>query len=444
MTKEEHSQRDKEGYPFCFFVHELCSFQDYNLGRRGSKPILFRIYAPEPKWLAGRGFEEAGDVWYKRAERMKNPFKNLMKKEPSPDRQAAVDRLSDEEFLDHIYQKLLGREPDPVGRAHQLRFLRAGNSRAALVLNITEAPEFIFKVVKDNIHAYIELLPIRDEQPNRYEILGDRWGRERSLVFRMAEESDFDWLERKILENGYYERPGVWSFFIDEDKRMLADMAAEFEPRSLLDIGCANGAVLKCLLDKGITGEGVEISRMALDKAIPEVREKVHFGDLLDLRLGKTYDLVLGLDIFEHLNPRRLTDYIQETFRLTRKGGYLFANIPAYGNDAVFGEIFPVSFVDWDDDVATGRCFRVIPVDSYGYPKNGHLIGASTGWWVSQFERQGFQREVELEKALHRKYDAAMERISPARRAYYVFSKSGDRPRTASIIEKASSGRRED
>ncbi|MBN2408286.1 MAG: methyltransferase domain-containing protein [Candidatus Aminicenantes bacterium] len=370
-------------------------------------------------------------------------FLKISREKPLPADGSAVDRLTDEAFLDHIYKKLLGREPDPAGRAHQLKFLRAGNSRAALVLNITEAPEFIFKIVKDNIHAYIELLPIKDERPDRYEILSDRGGGEKTWIFRVREEGDFDWLERKILENGYYERPGVWSFLIDEDKRMLAEIASEFGPRSVLDIGCANGAVLKCLLDDGIRGEGVEISRMALDKAIPEVRDRIHCGDILDLRLAGSYDLVLGLDIFEHLNPRRLTHYIEEIFRLIGDGGYLFANIPAYGKDPAFGEIFPVAYREWDDDIAAGRCFRAIPVDSYGYPKNGHLIGAATEWWVMQFERCGFRRETDVEKALHEKFDAAMDRVSPARRAFYVFSRSSDRSKSAGIVAKMSSRRKD-
>jgi SAM-dependent methyltransferase len=374
---------------------------------------------------------------------LKSVFKKSRGKTVETDGRVDIDRLSDDEFLDYIYRRFLGREPDPEGRAHQLKFLRAGNSRASLVLNITEAPEFIFKVVKDNIHSYIELLPIKDERPDHFEIITDRSGREKTWVFRVREESDFDWLERKIIENGYYERPGVWSYIIDEDKRMLADIAAEFGPRSVLDIGCANGAVLKCLQDKGIRGEGVEISRMALDKAVPELRDRVHLGDILGLRLANRYDLVLGLDIFEHFNPRRLAEYIGEISRLTLDGGYLFANIPAYGPDKGFGEIFPVAYREWEEDIAAGRCFRVIPVDGYGYPKNGHLICAATGWWVEQFEGHGFRREDRLERVLHEKYDAVMDKISPARRSYYVFSKGPAGPRNEEILKRITSGRGE-
>lgn len=357
-----------------------------------------------------------------------------------PDGRPDLGRLSDEEFLDYIYKKMLGREPDPAGKADQLKFLRAGNSRAELVLNITEAPEYIFRTVRDNNQAYIEahiqVLPIKDERPAQFAMLIDSSGREKTWVYRAKTEADFDWIERKIIENGYYDRPGVWSFIIDEDKRMMAEVAAEFGPKSVLDFGCANGAVLKCLSDKGIYGEGIEISRIALDKAIPEVRDRIRLGDLLDLRLTRTYEVVLGLDIFEHLNPGKLPRYIAELHALVADGGYLYANIPAYGKDKLFGEIFGIAYREWEEDVAAGRPFRSIPVDNYGYPRNGHIICADTGWWVRQFEAAGFGREAELERALHRKYDAAMEKISPARRAYYVFSRNADAEKNRAVLDK--------
>jgi SAM-dependent methyltransferase len=357
-----------------------------------------------------------------------------------PDGRPDLERLSDVEFLDYIYKKMLGREADPAGKADQLAFLRAGHSRAELVLNITEAPEFIFKTVRDNNHAYIEahipLLPIKDERPAQFAMLTDASGREKTWVFRADAAADFDWIERKIIVNGYYERPGVWSFIIDEDKRLMAAVAAEFGPASVLDFGCANGAVLRCLLDQGIYSEGIEISRVALDKAIPEVRDRIHLGDLLILRLTRTFDVVLGLDIFEHLNPGKLPRYIAGLRALVADGGYLYANIPAYGRDEEFGEIFGLTYHEWEDDAAAGRPFRSIPVDNYGYPKNGHILCADTKWWARQFEAAGFRREARIERALHGKYDEAMETISPARRAFYVFSKNADAERNKAILER--------
>jgi len=301
-----------------------------------------------------------------------------------------------------------------------------------------EAPEYVFKIVRDNIPHYVKLLPIKDDRPARYEVRSDRSGIEKSWFYSVRDDADFDWLEQKIVKNGYYERPGVWSFIIDEDKRMMADIAAEFGPRTVLDFGCANGAVLKCLKDLGIAGEGVEISRLALDKAPDEIRDAIHIGDLMDLALPHAYDLFLGLDIFEHLNPNKLAGYIARIFDLINDGGHVYANIPAYGKDVVFGEIFEVDYPAWREDIAAGRCFRTIPVDEYGYPKNGHIICAGSDWWVDRFERAGFRRETEIERALHRKRDEAMEKISPARRSSYVFSKNAAPEGRQAILDRIS------
>ena len=237
---------------------------------------------------------------------------------------------------------------------------------------------------------YVKLLPIIDERPHRYRVERSRSGADKSRFFVAEDAADYDWLEAKIIGNGYYERPGVWSFIIDEDKRMMADIAASFTPRAVLDIGCSNGAVLKCLRDKGIYGEGVEVSRIALDKALPEIRDAIYFGDLLALSLPRRYDLILGLDVFEHLNPNKLDEYLARIFDLVEDGGYLFANTPAFGSDGVFGEIFRIDYPIWDEDAAAGRIFRAVPVDDYGYPKNGHLINADSDWWTRAFERHGF------------------------------------------------------
>jgi len=355
------------------------------------------------------------DAWYRLSGR-RAPGQNQTR--------PADDPRSDDQFLEQLYRELLGREPDPEGMATHLAYLRDGHSRATLVMHFVKSPEFIFRTIRDHIHDYVQLLPIIDERPDRYCIERNRSGDEKCRFFMAGSAADYDWLEAKIVGNGYYERPGVWSFIIDEDKRMMAEIAAGFGPRRVLDIGCSNGAVLKCLKDKGIDGEGVEVSRIALDKALPEIRDAIHLGDLLTLSLQNRFDLVLGLDVFEHLNPNKLDAYLSTIAGLVEDGGAVFTNIPAFGHDPAFGEVFRRDYPVWDEDAAEGRLFRAVPVDDYGYPKNGHLINAESDWWTRAFERHGFRRRIDLETDLHRAYDAAIDRIAPARRSFFVFSKA--------------------
>ncbi len=349
-----------------------------------------------------------------------------------------IDGLSDEEFVDFCYRRLLEREADPGGKALQVRFLAEGNPRAALILNFLDSREYARNIVKSTILSYVRALPIIDERPGDYGIVESLSGQGKVRVFRAASEADFDWLERKILDNEYYERPGVWGFEIDEDKRMMARIASFFAPARVLDFGCSNGGVLKCLYDLGIAAEGVEISSLALSKAFPEILGSIRVGDLLGLGLGRDYDLVMGLDIFEHLNPRKLGIYLARLGAILRDGGFLLANIPAFGKDEIFGEIFPMDLPGWAADAAAGRPFRSVPVDDFGYPRNGHLIGAEAGWWVARFAEHGFARETEIERALHRAFDAAMDGISPARKAYFVFSRNAPLSSVRAVVGRIS------
>jgi uncharacterized protein (DUF1501 family) len=52
-------------------------------------------------------------------------------------------RLSDAEFVDLVYENVLGRSADDVGRRHWLARLATGTSRGAVMLGFSESPEFI-------------------------------------------------------------------------------------------------------------------------------------------------------------------------------------------------------------------------------------------------------------------------------------------------------------
>ena len=344
---------------------------------------------------------------------------------------SGLDGRPDERFLEEVYQTLLGRGVDAMGRDHYLDYLRKGNSRLSLVLSIVRSEEYTNRIIRENTPE----IPIRPDRPDRYRLVKDIHGND-TWVFQAAEPADFDWLERKIIDNGYYEKPGVWSFLITEDKRLHAEIAALFEPSLVLDLGCANGPVMKCLHDLGIDSEGVDVSRLALAKAFPEVRDKIHLGDILGLEFSRPFDLILGLDIYEHLNPNKLPASIAKLAGLLKEGGFLFCNIPAIGPDEVIGEIFEVYLREWEDDLRQGRLFSTVHTDEAGYPYNGHIIGAGAAWWTERFEAAGLRRERDLERAFHQKYDEALTRIHVARRSFFVFSKSSEPGRLDRIVRR--------
>jgi hypothetical protein len=341
--------------------------------------------------------------------------------------------VSDRQFVDAAFRDILGREADQGGLAFYRGVLRSGVRRTAVLLDIMRSPEFQRSLAPPAPSALPNLVL---QRPERYRRTVDRNSRQSILVFDAASPSDVDWLEQAIIANGYYEEPGVWILDVDFDKRLVAEMIASFSPREALELGTAAGAVLECLDDLGIAAEGVEISGMAIAKAADRVRARIHQGDLLALELPAKYDLVFGLDVFEHLNPNKLDAYIARMAEITRDDALLFCNIPAFGEDAVFGTVFPFYVDGWEQQARDGGLLHTLHVEETGYPIHGHLTWATAPWWVRRFEAAGFMRDVEIERAFHRKYDGYMIKRSPARRAYFVFGKPGSAARRAEILER--------
>jgi hypothetical protein len=338
--------------------------------------------------------------------------------------------LSDTAFVERAYREVLGREADQDGLDYYRSRLRDGESRTGVLLGLAASDEFARRFAR----PAPKLASLRALRPDRYRQEVDQTTRQAVWVFDAAEPSDIDWLESRILENGYYEQPGVWNLGIDVDKRVMAEIVASFAPDRALELGCAAGAVLECLRLEGIRAEGVEISASAADQAPADVRSLIHRGDLLALDLPADYDVVFGLDVFEHLNPNRLDAYLRRLADLTRAGGYVFCNVPAFGDDPVFGTVFPFYLDGWRGEAGAGRSFSTLHVDDLGYPLHGHLVWADSAWWAGRFQAHGLRRETDLERALHGKYDAYIEKRSRARKSFYVFSKEADPARNARIL----------
>jgi SAM-dependent methyltransferase len=330
-----------------------------------------------------------------------------------------------------LYHELLGRPIDPDGLTAFRNALAHGTTRADVVLALATSNEYQARC-RDRLSISVSNSP-RSRRPDRYHFddVLSIW------VFTAESNSDFDWLEQAILGDGFYDKV-MWTLEVDADKRTMAEIISLLCIGRVLEIGCSSGAVLQELQDRGVSVEGIDISAVALEHASERVRNHIHYGDLLTLKLSNDFDTVVGLDIFEHLNPNRLEAYLDRLRTCLLPGGLLFAVIPAYGNDTVFGEILPYYISSWYSDAAAGQSFRALHVDSEGYPMNGHLIWADTSWWLDTFAAAGFVRRPAVEIALHEKYDDYLRVNAPFRRLFYVFS-VGDCPLETMIVERIQS-----
>ena len=341
--------------------------------------------------------------------------------------------LSDSAFVYRAFREILGRDADQGGLEFYRGVLRQGVGRNAVFLDIMRSEEFRQTLAPPAHPSLPNLVVLR---PERYRRTVDRSTGQSILVFETEASADADWLERAIIANGYYENPGVWVLDVDFDKRLVAEMLSAFAPAAGLELGCAAGAVLECLQDLGVEAEGVDISAMAIARAAERVRPRMHHGDILSLDLPKKHDLLFGLDVFEHLNPNKLDAYLARLAAITSDDAFLYCNIPAFGEDPVFGTVFPFYVDGWKEDAAAGKPFTRLHVDEHGYPLHGHLAWADAAWWAARFATAGFTRDVEIERAFHRKYGRYMEKRSPARRAFFVFGKAAAGARRAAVLDR--------
>lgn len=320
-------------------------------------------------------------------------------------------------IIERAYRELLGRPADPAGLAHYSR-LAEEVGVGEVLLQLARSSEHVHHVVEQ----HCPLPDIRAGRPHCYRTLQADDGRQIE-VFEVSDERDVDWVLGQILDRGYYERPASWSQEMNEDKRTMAEIIAGLGGGRILEIGCSTGLILDLLREQGLDVAGVELSRRAAEAAPPAMRDRIHVGDFLDGDLAGDLDVVYGLDVFEHVHPRQLPAWFARASSLLRPGGLLFANIPAFGPDPVFGEVFPMWFPEWRDDAAAGRPFRHLEVDRSGFPAMGHLVWATWEWWTAAIEEHGFRRDHGREHRIQAQFRNRLE-DTPGRLSLFVFEKA--------------------
>lgn len=251
-------------------------------------------------------------------------------------------------------------------------------------------------------------------------------------LIRIDEEEDFDVLLNNIINSKYYGLPYFGNHIdyregeVKFDSFYLSSILKFLKPKSLLELGCGRGDVLFLLgLDSRIKARGIEFSQDIIKKVWPSLTDRIASGDILEicnkfLTEKITFDTFCAFDLWEHLLPRKLSDYLDSFVALAEKDALFFFTIPAFGKDRVFGEIFPLEFEENREKFNKRLPFNYLIIESWEppIPIKGHLICAHSEWWQKQFEDHGLIRAEELERNIHAYFD---EHLFYARKSFYLF-----------------------
>ncbi len=115
------------------------------------------------------------------------------------------------------------------------------------------------------------------------------------------------------------------SLILAELRRRLPPVAQK--PRALLDVGCGDGLFFDKLAEFGDV-DGVEADPSLVDPCGPHA-ERIHIGPFgADFRPCRRYDLILMLDVVEHLPDAEAG--LRRAAELLNDDGLLIATVPAF------------------------------------------------------------------------------------------------------------------
>jgi hypothetical protein len=133
---------------------------------------------------------------------------------------------------------------------------------------------------------------------------------------------------------------------------------AGIQPRRVLDAGCALGILVETLRGRGIDAEGIDISSYAIANVHEPIRPFCRQGSIASELSGR-YDLIVSIEVLEHMPPRD-------------------------GEEAI------ANFCRHTDDVL----FSSTPSD---HREPSHVNVQPAEYWAEQFARHGFYRDVDFD-----------------------------------------------
>lgn len=161
---------------------------------------------------------------------------------------------------------------------------------------------------------------------------------------------------QRIYDEKYFatrSRPPMWV-------RRAEFIMEKFSPKTVLDVGCAYGELVKAFVDRNVDAYGIDGSEYAISKSDPSIRDrlfKVNFNSDPFPFNDKTFDVIGSFYSVEHVH--NIDFFAKELFRTLKDDGKAWFLTP---NEGVEGrnktDVFTNKFEDWKK-IFEGHNFKV-------------------------------------------------------------------------------------
>jgi len=158
--------------------------------------------------------------------------------------------------------------------------------------------------------------------------------------------------------------PYTEEFYLGRSRLLVSSLLRAITGvKNVIVLGCARGYMVQAFQERNIDAVGVDISEWAIENGAPSVAGKLYCGDVCDLSMwdDDEFDLVVALDVLEHIRVPDLYKALDETCRV---GKVIVFDAP----------------IDIDD---------TMPDQSDGTDKS-HVSVYSKAWWITEFLKRGY------------------------------------------------------
>lgn len=158
-------------------------------------------------------------------------------------------------------------------------------------------------------------------------------------------------------------------------------------PKSLIDIGAANGSAVRWFQENGVDSIGVEVSTVAVRQAIARGNSVVQ-GDACDIPFPDNYaECVYSTETLEHIAPSDVLKALQEICRVSSK--YVALQVSTRADRA-----------HWKDVVGHDLHLTVQPIqywiDRTLEVSGGHLIYLSGNQFVVRLPSSDLPKSIDI------------------------------------------------